>query len=144
MPNKKRVKDKKIVCIIDDESLIVEMYSVKLKIEGFDVISACDGEKGLELIKEKKPEIILLDLSMPGMDGFEVMKNLKKNKQLYKIPVIILTNYDLPEMRKQACELGALFFVVKAQHLPSDIAKMVKEILAVKLKHPANLTCNKE
>jgi DNA-binding response OmpR family regulator len=77
------------VCIVEDEALISEMYKAKLEQEGYRVLIADDGEKGLALIKENKPDIALIDLMMPHKDGFGLMKSLKEDNDLSKIPIII-------------------------------------------------------
>ncbi|MDP2838252.1 MAG: response regulator [Candidatus Moranbacteria bacterium] len=90
----KDVWEKKKVCIIDDDANIREIYLTKFNQEGFDVSLAMNGEEGLKVIRETKPDIILLDLQMPIMSGVEVLDALHKDLELSKIPVIVLTNID--------------------------------------------------
>ena len=86
-------KGKKIkILLIEDDSFLVEMYTTKFELEGFEVVSAEDGKKGLDMVKKEKPDIILLDILMPKMDGFAVLDALKKDTAMADIPVILLTN----------------------------------------------------
>lgn len=121
-------------CIVEDEALIQEMYKDKLHQEGFLVVTANDGQEGIEVIKQEKPDIILADLMMPNKDGFELMQNLKEDPALAKIPVIILTNLDNSEAAEKSSEFNADFYLVKSQYSPSDVVNIVKEILSAQHK----------
>ncbi len=143
MKKNKSGLSKKIICIVDDEPFILEMYSKKLINEGFEVIGACDGEDGLVKIKKCKPDIILTDLIMPKKDGFSLIRDLNDNPDLSKIPKVVLTNIDDTEKRMLACQLGVLFFVIKSQCLSAELTKIVKEILSVTLRNPMkNVICS--
>lgn len=122
---------KPLICLIDDDETILKMYRLKFEIDGFRVICAQNGDEGLTLIKKQKPDIVLLDIIMPNVDGFQVLKRLKAKEETRQIPVILLTNLDSPEDRRRSCELGALYFLPKAEYLPKDVSNLVKEILAV-------------
>lgn len=117
------------VCIVEDEALILEMYKAKLEQEGYSVITAEDGEQGLSLLKQHRPDIALIDLMMPNKDGFELMKALKADKELSKIPIIILTNLDDAETADKTADFNAAFYLIKAQYSPSDVANIVREVL---------------
>src|SRR3972149_3612917 len=86
--------EKKKVCIIDDDNDIREIYRMKFNLEQYEVLTAANGEEGLQIIREKKPDVILLDLQMPVKNGVEVLQELQKNKELAAIPVVILSNID--------------------------------------------------
>jgi len=140
MPKK---KNKGKICIIDDEPMILEMYQERLKKEGYQVITATDGISGFNIIKKNKPNLALIDIIMKKKDGISLIKELKKNKELKCIPIIILTNLDDQNVRKKACQLGVLFYLIKPNFLPSQIAEIVNEILSVKAKHAEILNMKK-
>ena len=98
--------------------------------EGFEVSLASDGEKGLKLIKEKNPDLVLLDIIMPKMDGFEVLKQIKADKKTKSIPVILLTNLSQKDEVKKGLELGAVDYLIKAHFMPSEVVKKIKSALA--------------
>jgi DNA-binding response OmpR family regulator len=123
-------KDKKIkILLIEDDSFLVEMYTTKFELEGFEVISAEDGKKGLEMVKKEKPDIILLDILMPKMDGFAVLDALKKDEELADIPVILLTNLGQKDDVKKGFEKGAVGYLIKAHFMPSEVVDKIKKIL---------------
>lgn len=97
--------------------------------EGHEVISALDGEIGLRLAKEKKPDLILLDLILPKIHGFDVLKKLKEDKETQGIPVIILTNLEGIGDVDKALELGATTYLVKAQYTLEEMVKKIKKAL---------------
>ncbi|QQS15280.1 MAG: response regulator [Candidatus Moraniibacteriota bacterium] len=116
------------VCLIDDEADVREMYTIALTAEGFDVISADNGDTGLALIRAEHPDIILLDLQMPVSDGFDVLTSLSTNKDIAKIPVIILSNTDNEEAFKKVGTFNTRFFLVKALTTPKKVAGIVREV----------------
>lgn len=117
------------VCIVEDEALISEMYKTKLEQEGYLVVTAEDGEQGLKLLKQHKPDIALIDLMMPHKNGFELMKELKADSELSKIPIIILTNLDDAETADKTADFDAAFYLIKSQYSPSDVVNIVREVL---------------
>jgi DNA-binding response OmpR family regulator len=117
------------ILLIEDDNFLVEMYTTKFELEGFNVVSAEDGQKGLSLAKTENPDIILLDILMPKMDGFSVLEELKKEEQLKDIPVILLTNLGQKEDVKKGFELGAAGYLIKAHFMPSEVVEKIKKIL---------------
>lgn len=127
MENKNKNKDK--ILIVEDEATLQKALTDVLDQEGYNVISALDGMRGLELANQEKPDLILLDIILPKMDGFEILKKIKGNKETSEIPVIILTNLsDLDNIQK-ALDLGATTYLVKADFHLEDVLKKVREIL---------------
>lgn len=124
MPDKKTA-----VVLVEDEKMLAEMYVTKFTMEGYDAHKANDGQTGFELIKQVKPDIILLDIIMPKLDGFAVLKMLKNDAQLKNIPVILLTNLGQDEDIKKGKELGAVDYFVKANHTPAEVVNKVKQVL---------------
>jgi CheY-like chemotaxis protein len=120
----------KKILFIEDESALQKSLGDTLKNEGYEVISALDGEVGLRLAKTKKPDLILLDLILPKMDGFEVLEELVQDPKTKDIPVIILTNLERMEDIERALELGAKTYLVKANYTLKEVIEKVKQTLA--------------
>jgi two-component system alkaline phosphatase synthesis response regulator PhoP len=121
--------DKKVL-LIEDDSILSEMYQSKLEKEGFVVATANDGEKGLTIALQDHPEIILLDLLMPKMDGMTLMKKLREDNWGQKVPIIILTNLNINEKINQGIrEDHPTYFFMKTEITPSDVIDRVKEVL---------------
>lgn len=121
-------KDIKVL-IVEDDSFIVDMYTTKLELEGFQVVSAEDGLRGLEVAKREKPTIILLDILMPKMDGFAYLEAAKKEPEIKDIPVLLLTNLGQKEDVQKGYELGAVGYLIKAHFMPSEVVEKIKQIL---------------
>ena len=123
---KEIMKNIKIVLIEDDE-ILSKVINEELKDAGFDVYPAFDGPKGLDLVRLKKPDLILLDLVLPGMHGFEVLEKLKKESDTSGAPVMILTMLGSDDDIKKGIQLGADDYVVKSQHAVGEIIDKIKE-----------------
>jgi DNA-binding response OmpR family regulator len=120
----------KTILFIEDESALQKTVGEILKQEGYEVISALDGEVGLKLAQRKTPDLILLDLVLPKLHGFEVLKKLKENSETKNIPVVVLTNLEGIEDIDKAIELGAQSYLVKAQYELKELVEKVKKILS--------------
>ena len=114
------------ILIVEDDKFLRELIARKLTQENFEVIEAIDGEEGLKRIREDKPDLILLDLILPGVDGFEVLSKLKEDPTLASIPVIILSNLGQREDIEKGLKLGAIDYLVKAHFTPNEIVDKVK------------------
>ncbi len=123
------LKNMKKILLIEDEAALQKTFGDILSAEGFQMISAIDGEIGLRLAKSEKPNLIILDLILPKLHGLEVLKGLKENKETKNIPVIILTNLGDLENIEQALELGATTYMVKADYTLDDIVEKVKKAI---------------
>jgi len=122
-------ENKTKILLIEDDTFLVEMYTTKFELEGFAVASAEDGKKGLEMVKKENPDIILLDILMPKMDGFAVLDALKKDQETADIPVILLTNLGQKDDVKKGFEKGAVGYLIKAHFMPSEVVDKIKKIL---------------
>lgn len=122
-------KKKSRILIIEDDSFISDMYKIKLESEGFDVEAAPDGIRGLEAVGKERPDLILLDIVMPKMDGFTVMQNLKENPETSDIPVIMLTNLGQKDSVEKGLKLGAKDYIIKAHFTPLEVVDKVKDFL---------------
>ncbi len=119
---------KKII-VIEDEEIIRNLLRRKLTEEGYDVDVAENGEEGLRKIRENKPDLILLDIVMPKMGGFEVLEEIKKEEAVASIPVIVVSNSGQPVEIDRAQELGANDWLVKTEFDPQEVIdKVVAQI----------------
>ncbi|HLN19026.1 MAG TPA: response regulator [Patescibacteria group bacterium] len=117
------------IAIIDDDPAIVEIYKKKLEEEEFVVFIARDGEEGIRMIRENKPDLALVDLCMPGKDGAELMDEIRKDNSISRTRIIILTNSDDMETVEKIKKFNANFYIVKALTTPQKVVDMVKEAL---------------
>lgn len=121
------------ILIIEDDKFLRELIVRKLSSEeNFEIVNAVDGESGLKAFKESKPDVVLLDLILPGMDGFEVLTKMKQDPALSPVPVIILSNLGQKDDVERGMKLGAVDYMVKAHFTPNEIVEKVKQILAKK------------
>ena len=119
----------KKILIIEDDKFLRELISRKLSDEGFNIQEAVDGEEGLKKIKEGKPDLILLDLILPSIDGFEVLSRMKEDPGVSAIPVIILSNLGQKEEVERGLKLGAADYLIKAHFTPGEIIEKIKNVL---------------
>lgn len=118
------------IAIIEDDQAISQMYRFKFEAEGYDVQTAENGKLGLELAESMKPDIILLDLMMPEMNGDEMLAEMRKTSWGKDIKVIILTNMGEQEVPASIKELHVSGVILKADMTPRQVAELVKEQLA--------------
>ena len=121
----------KILLLVEDDPLLVTMYQTKFSAEGFQVFTATDGEAGLQLAKDQKPDIIVLDIMMPKLDGIEVLRAIRQDALLKDIPVLMLSNLSELAKQKEAMELGAKEFLVKANLTPTEVVSKIKQHLSL-------------
>jgi len=119
------------VLIVEDDQFLRDLLKRKLDTEGFVVETAIEGESALTKAKEWKPELILLDIILPGIDGFSILEKLKKDADMASIPVILLTNLGQRDDVDKGLKLGAVGYLVKAHFTPGDIVEKVKSILQI-------------
>jgi len=119
----------KNILIIEDDEFLRGLILKKLSEEGFNASAAIDGEDGLKKAKDEKPDLVLLDLVLPGIDGFEVLEKLKADPVLSKIPIIILSNLSQKEDIEKGVKFGASDYIIKAQFTPEEILEKIKLVL---------------
>ena len=119
----------KKILLVEDDTTLQETLGQVLRGEGFEVFQALDGEEGFKLASEKKPDLILLDLVLPKMSGFDVLKQLKETEEIKHIPVIVLTNLGSPEDIQKALYAGATTYLLKASYELDDVLAKVKKSL---------------
>jgi CheY-like chemotaxis protein len=117
------------ILIVEDEKLLNEAYELVLTKEGHDVAAAFNGEEALKLFDEHQPDLILLDLRMPRMDGVEFLKNLEKQGKHPDLSVIVFSNYDEQKEIDEAFKHGATRYILKAWSSPKELVKVVQETL---------------
>jgi len=119
----------KTILVIEDDKFLRELISRKLTGEGFDVLEAVDGEEGIKKIKEGKPDLVLLDLILPSIDGFEVLTRVRDDPAVSSIPIIILSNLGQREEVEKGLKLGAIDYLIKAHFTPGEIIEKIKNVL---------------
>ncbi len=120
---------RKKILIIEDDRFLRELIARKLSDEGFVVTEAMDGEEGLKMVREIKPDLVLLDLILPSIDGFEVLSQMKEDEKLKSIPVIILSNLGQKEEVEKGLKMGAVDYLIKAHFTPGEITEKIKNNL---------------
>lgn len=119
----------KRILIIEDDKFLRELMSQKLLSLKYEVVQAIDGEDGLNKVKKVKPDLVLLDLILPGINGFEVLEQIKADPEISSIPVIILSNLGQREDIEKGLKLGAIDFLVKAHFTPGEIVSKIEKII---------------
>ena len=119
----------KTILIIEDDKFLRELNVQKLDKEGYETIEAVDGQEGVKKTKELKPDLVLLDLILPGIDGFEVLSRIKSDQASASIPVIIISNLGQKDDVDKGLKLGAVDYLVKAHFTPGEIIEKVKKEL---------------
>ncbi len=119
----------KKILIVEDDKFLRELMARKLEKEGYEISEAVDGEEGFKKAQTEKPDLILLDLILPGMDGFEVLTKVKDDPNLSQIPVIVLSNLGQKEDVERGLKLGAIDYLIKAHFTPGEIIEKVRAVL---------------
>ncbi len=120
----------KLILIIEDEKMLSDMYKFKLEREGFDIILAMEVDEAIELSKNKKPDLVLLDILLPRESGINFLIKIKDIDTLKSIPVLVFSNFDDNETKKQAFNYGAKDYLIKANYDPNEIVSKIKELLS--------------
>ena len=119
----------KKILLVEDEEIMISLLQKKLTKEGYEISVARDGEEGLKAMREVRPDLVLLDIIMPKMGGFEVMEEMGKDKNLKDIPVIVISNSGQPVELDKAQKLGAKDWLIKTEFDPQEVlGKVVKQI----------------
>ncbi len=113
------------VLIVEDDAMISNMYKIRLEQEAYSVVTADNGSQGLEVAVREKPDLILLDVMMPQIDGFSLLQELRLQDIFKKTPIIMLTNLGTTEDREKGRQFGATDYLVKANLTPAEVSKVV-------------------
>jgi len=117
------------ILIVEDEEELLEMYRAKLEVDGFEVYVASDGDAGFMVAKSSLPDLVLLDILMPKVDGYSMLKKMKKDEVVKNIPVVIFSNLSQKEEIEKGFRLGAKDYIIKTSITPSELVERVKEFL---------------
>ena len=120
------------VLIVEDDVFLAEIYQKKFEMEGFKVSMANNGENGLTDIKKKKPDIVLLDILLPKLDGFAVLEAAKEDPATKNIPIILLTNLGQKDDVQRGLDEGAVDYLIKTHFKPSEVVDKVRKVLQKK------------
>ena len=126
------MEEGKTILLVDDDLTLREMYEDRLRMEGFTIVQASNGEEALTKAKDVKPNIILLDIMMPEINGFDVLRDLKADPELQDIPVIILTALIQEVDRVQGNKLGAADYIVKSETMPGEVINKIRNVMTKK------------
>ena len=117
------------ILLVEDDPFLVDIYSQKLKKAGFEVGVVTDGSKVLNAIKEQKPELLMLDIVLPEMDGWEILEELSKDSQFSTLKVMVFSNLGQKAEVEKGMKLGAVKYLIKADYTPSEVVEEVKKLL---------------
>ena len=120
------------IMLVEDDAILVEMYQAKFELEGHEIVVATNGQDCLDMLESYQPDIILLDILMPKLNGFHVLKEIKKHPELRGIPVILLTNLGEAEVdmnQELARALGVNDYLIKSHHTPDEVVAKVMRAL---------------
>lgn len=118
----------KTILLIEDDPFLVDIYTSKLKQSGFEVEAVEDGDSALNKIKEKKPDLVVLDIVLPNIDGWEILRRIKA-EGLKDLKVIILSNLSQKEEVEKGLSLGAVKYLIKAHYTPTEVVEEIKKLL---------------
>lgn len=118
------------VLIIEDEVSLLDVLQKKLEKEGYQVFAACDGEEGLRQMEAVKPDVVLLDIVMPRINGMEVLQKMQQSESMSQIPVLIISNSGEPIEIDRALKLGAKDYIIKTEFDPQEVLEKMAKILA--------------
>ena len=119
------------VLLVEDDSLLIDIYSTKLKEAGYDLKVVSDGSKVVEMVREYKPDLVLLDIVLPQMDGWEVLKALKAEEATKATKVLVLSNLGQKEEIEKGLKLGAVQYLIKAHYTPSQVVQEIEKLLGL-------------
>jgi two-component system alkaline phosphatase synthesis response regulator PhoP len=117
--------------LVEDDAAYAEIYKFRLERDGYQVALAADGRSGLELIRETRPNLVYLDIRLPEMDGLEVLHSLRADPTTAHLLVVVLSNYDEPQLRDEGFQLGVLEWLVKADVTPAALARRTASWLRI-------------
>jgi len=120
----------KTILLVEDDPFLIDIYKNKLSKAGFEIDVAEEGETALRKIKEKKPDLVLLDIVLPGTDGWEILKKIRTEMGFKDLKVLILSNLSQKEEVEKGMELGATKYLIKAHYTPSEVVKEIKKLLS--------------
>lgn len=119
----------KSILLIEDDPFLIDIYTTKLKESGFKVEVAKEGDEGLRKLKEKKFDLLILDIVLPKIDGWEILRKIKEEIKLKKLKIVVLSNLSQKEEVKKGLKWGAIKYFIKAHYTPKEIIEEIKKII---------------
>jgi len=123
--SKKKIK----ALLVEDDQMNVQMYKIRMEDEGWEVFTTDRGSEAMKLAEAEKPDIILLDIILPEVDGFSILKDLRSDTTTKKIPVMMLTNLGQESDQNKGQEIGVEGYLIKSQHTPGDVITKIESLL---------------
>lgn len=115
--------------MVEDDPFLVDIYTTKLKEAGFSVEIAADGESGLRKLRERHFDLMILDIVLPHIDGWKILKEIESDEKLKNLPIVIFSNLGQKEEVEKGLKLGAVKYFIKAHYTPSEMVEEIKKIL---------------
>lgn len=119
-----------VILLVEDDAFLRKLLSDKLRHEGFELHEATDGKQAIDFLKENRPMLMLLDLMMPGVDGFQVLESVRRDERIKDLPVIVLSNVGEKQMIERIQQLGADDYLIKAHFVLDEIIERITKVLA--------------
>jgi len=119
----------KKICIVEDDLHLLENYVTELEILKYKVVTVSDGGKAVAFIKKEQPDLVLLDIMLPNMNGIDILEELRNDQKFQELPVVMLTNYGDEENIRRSLDLGALDYLKKYNVTPSDVGQRLEKYL---------------
>lgn len=120
------------ILLIEDDPFLIDIYTTKFKEAGYDMRTVESGEEAIPVAQKERPDLIILDIVLPRIDGWELLGTLKSTEHLKDIPVVILSNLGQKEEIEKGFKLGAVSYLIKAHFTPSQVVEEIKKLLAPK------------
>lgn len=117
------------ILLVDDDKMLIDLYKERFEIAGFEVETGRNGEEAIRKAREYKPDIILLDIMMPKVDGYQALASIKSDPETKDIPVIILSALMRDVNKSRAMEVGAESYIIKSECMPGDVIKKIEQAL---------------
>src|SRR4030042_1796124 len=119
----------KSILLIEDDPLLIDLYATKLREAEFEVEIAANGQEGLKKVKTKKPDLLILDIVLPAVNGWEILEEIKKIEGLQDLKIVIFSNFTSKEEVEKGLSLGAVKYLIKSHYTPSEVVREIKKIL---------------
>jgi CheY-like chemotaxis protein len=116
------------VLLVEDDAAIAQVYRLQLELEGYLVLTAAEGGAGLSIAEKFQPDVIALDIGLPDMNGLTLLDTMRANDRLREVPIVILTNFDDPDVEQRSLALGARQFLAKSRTTPDAFANLVRRL----------------
>ncbi len=119
----------KTILLVEDDPFLTDLYTTRLKAADFEIEVALTGKEGLEKLKERKPDLLVLDIVLPTIDGWEILQELRKDERFNDLKIVVLSNLDQKEDIKRAFDFEVMKYLIKAHYTPTEVVEEIKKIL---------------